>query len=372
MATEKIRHLVTKRNRDGSARHYWQPSGSLARAGWPARRLSQTRGAAIAEAEAINETLDAWRAGTARGPDGAAAPMPGARPATVAGLIAAFKRHRYYTDRKPKTKAWYDQNLRVIEAWAGDKPVLAIDRALVEELYESMRHRTPAKAAAVVSALRRVYEYGKIPFGETFANPAQRPNISTARQTVPELWPGEAVARFIAAADAAGRPSVGDMICYGEWLGHYPSDLIALTRANYAQDRFSFARAKTGARIHVPHSPAVAARVAAALARQRTSGVVSDYLFSRSRPGGPTPTRPRSARRSARSGAGSRARIPNGAGCGSCGCGTRRWCGSARPNARRPRSPRSPATRCAPSRPSSTSIISSRPTSSPARRPRSA
>lgn len=92
---------------------------------------------------------------------------PSARPHTVAELIAAFKRHRFYTELAPKTRRWYDQNLAVVEAWAGTSSVLAIDKALVDALYTSMRDRTPARARAVVTALRRLYEYGKIPFGKT-------------------------------------------------------------------------------------------------------------------------------------------------------------------------------------------------------------
>lgn len=275
MATEKIRHLVAKKNRDGTRRYYWQPSAALREAGWPSRRLSDERAEAIAEAERLNANLDAWRA---RG-DANAVRRPGTRPVTVADLIADFKRHRWYSDKAPKTRRWYDQNLKVIEAWAGKQPVLAIDRNLVDQLYSTMRARTPARAAAVVTALRRLYEYGKFPFGEGFANPAAKLDISSGRRAPARLWTLEELDHMIATADTQGWPSVGDAIAAAWWLGQRQGDILSLTRADYRDGTFWITQNKTQARVAVPHSPMLARRIEAAIARQREGAIEGTHLI---------------------------------------------------------------------------------------------
>ena len=75
MANLKIRHLVAKKNSDGTARHYWQPSAELRAAGWKPRRLAADQPTAIDQAEALNADVDAWRRGEVAPGAPAASPL---------------------------------------------------------------------------------------------------------------------------------------------------------------------------------------------------------------------------------------------------------------------------------------------------------
>lgn len=280
MSRPKIRHLVAKQNADGTWRFYWQPSAALAAAGWRTRRLDDNRGAAIGEADALNGQVDAWRAGTGAAP--AAPDLPPAN--TVRALIHGYKQTRHWLDLDPNSRRSYGHNLKIIEAWIGDDDPREIEASDVQDFYEAMRGATPTKAVAVVRMTRIVWNVG---LRHNLAglhrgrdeNPAEKPGLSLKRATEPMIWPREAAGIYIAAADALGLHSVGDMVAIGEWLGHYASDLIALRREHYRDGVFRFHRAKTGAYVPVPHSPNVAARVEAALARQEKRGIVSDHLI---------------------------------------------------------------------------------------------
>src|SRR3546814_3846731 len=86
---------------------------------------------------------------------GSPAPAPErAKPGTVDALIEKYKASRFYTEKRPKTKRGYDQNLTIISKWAGDLPVRSITPERVQKLYDAHRERTPAKANAIIRVVR--------------------------------------------------------------------------------------------------------------------------------------------------------------------------------------------------------------------------
>jgi hypothetical protein len=60
---KKPRYFVEKPQKGCSILHYWQPSKSLARAGFKTVTLSRNRAEAIQQAEALNQQVDKWRGG---------------------------------------------------------------------------------------------------------------------------------------------------------------------------------------------------------------------------------------------------------------------------------------------------------------------
>src|SRR3546814_2625992 len=167
---------------------------------------------------------------------GSPAPAPErAKPGTVDALIEKYKASRFYTEKRPKTKRGYDQNLTIISKCAGDLPVRSITPERVQKLYDAHRERTPAKANAIIRVVRLLFQCG-IRFNMVDKNPASEPGLVGTPPTG-KLWPVAAIEAFVRAADRMGWPSVGDAVMLNEWLGQREGDLLALPRSVYRNGR---------------------------------------------------------------------------------------------------------------------------------------
>ena len=278
MAKLRIRYFTERRGSDGP-RYFWQPSKELRDAGWALERLPDDRAQAILRAEELNRDLDAWRQGTPITANGKRLPDRLA-PGTVAALIAAYKRSRYFREIAPKTQRSYEQNLRVIEDWLGPSPLKGLQRRHCEAIYDYLRHDqkargdrqarqgTPAKARAVMVMLQIVLNYAVAEKALT-ENPALKMKLRTARAQSGLLWPRAALAAMIEEADQAGYHSLGTALCLMHWLGQREGDIIAMQRASWRDGHWSLVQSKTATLVNnLPESPTVAARVAAELERQ--------------------------------------------------------------------------------------------------------
>lgn len=267
MAT--VRYFVEKPGRTG-LRHFWQPAAGLRAEGWQPCRLSNDRATALAEAELLNAKLDAARAGSAAAPGAG-----GATGATLDHVIARYKADAAYRDCAPKTRAGYDYCARILSAWSGDAPVGAITRPLLKAFYRHVRMVHPAKANAVLRFARIVLNFA---VSEDLAavNVARDVRLKGTGQKG-RLWSREAVAAFVAAADAAGRHSIGTAVVLNEWLGQREGDVLALKRAAYAGGRIAVTQAKTGARVELPVDlvAPLARRLEDELARQASRKVTA-------------------------------------------------------------------------------------------------
>jgi len=285
-------------------RYYWQPNKELRALGWPAERLPADEAAAIARAQQINAQVAAWRAGNCvlpaatpaadgvgpadegrHTPPGAA--IGGRRPAkpiqvnSLAHLIRLYRASDDFLRLRDKTRRAYLQNLQALEDWAGDAPAAAIGPARVQALYKAFKTRTPAKARALVGMLRILFAFAlRTEFlPKEGGNAAQAPKLQGAPQSG-RLWPLDAVALFVEVADRMGWHSVGSMVLTNHWIGQRQADIIAMQRTDYRGGRFYLTQAKTGAKVAVPHSPWVEARIEAELARQAARGIRSlTHLF---------------------------------------------------------------------------------------------
>lgn len=278
MARLNVPYLITKPGRGGRRKFFWQPSMALRAAGWPSQRLSDDEGQAVAEARRINDQVAAWRAGAGAAPDGTLAAAPG----TVAALIADYRASGEWAALRPKTRRAYGQNLDVLKAWSGAAPVAAITPLRCKKLYQAWRARTPSKAAALIVMGRILWKWAVSedraatnPFKEV---PVKRPR---PRRTESDLWSAAAIAAFVAAADEAGRHSIGTAVMVNAWIGQRQGDVLTVPRAVYKGGRLRFSQSKTGAGVDLPVDMVqeLRARLAAELARQDARGVTGTALI---------------------------------------------------------------------------------------------
>lgn len=278
MAKVKVRYFIEKPGARGPL-YFWQPSKILREAGWRAERLPEDRAAAISRAEQLNAELDAWRKGTTIPPSSAEA-MPegkvratqrGPQPGTVSDLIRRYRANDRFYPKNEKTRRSYEQNIKVIEAWAGDAPVGAIGPKRVQKLYDGMRTKTPAKANAVIGMLRILLNHA-IREEMVTSNAAEDPGLVSLPFSG-KLWPIDAVSLFVEVADRMGWHSMGTAVVVNHWIGQRQGDILAMTRAAYRGGVFYVTQHKTAARVAVPHSPWVQRRVDVELQRQKERGI---------------------------------------------------------------------------------------------------
>lgn len=276
MATIHVRHLVTKPGSAGGLpRFFWQPSAGLHAAGFRSQRvpldwahhvdLASLQAAAIARAEELNAEADAWRLGQYRA---ATQPPTPTGQRTLDDLITHYKKHRDWTKLAPATQRGYQQALNRISKWAGDGPVRAIDGALVQKLHAKYA-ATPAFAGAIVRVLRLVLAHGcRNGYLAPGSNPAQNPALEGAPPSG-VVWPQAAVDAIVAAADAMGRPSIGDAVLLNSWMGQREGDVLRMPRSVLRNGTLVLRQSKTGAGVALPIDmvPALKARLQAALAR---------------------------------------------------------------------------------------------------------
>jgi hypothetical protein len=309
MARVSIRYYVTRRRADGSARYYWSPTRALIAAGWHLETLPDDEGEAQARARVLNDALDRWRRG--EGPAGnhaidgetpqqarhAGAIIPAAgrmvtprdnRPPTLrpamprpdkadmAWLVADFMATPKWTapagssirPLAPTTRRQYAWAFEVILDWTqkGRTTIRSVnDPPRINTLYEELLKASHSKANAVVGALRMLLEHARRR-GMIKINQARRPGMIGLPPRL-RIWSHDEVDCMVAHADALGWPSVGDAILAAADLGQRESDILALHRLRFASGTAFLQQHKTGARVAVPATPRLRARIAAALTR---------------------------------------------------------------------------------------------------------
>lgn len=272
MARVKVRHFVEKPGAKGS-RYFWQPAKALRDLGWRPERLPDDRAQAIARAEELNAQLDAWRNGTVPAPENAqvanaSMPPSGPKPGTLDDVVRLYRISRHYP-KHPKTRRGYEQNIAVLQGWAGDAPVGAISPKRIENLYTGLHAKTPAKANAVITMLRMLLKHA-IREEIIKSHPALEadPGLNAAAPSG-KLWPVDAISLFVETADRMGWHSVGTAVVINHWIGQRQGDILAMQRIAYRGGVFFVDQNKTNARVAVPHSPWVERRVDTELKRQK-------------------------------------------------------------------------------------------------------
>ena len=224
--------LVAKKTA-GGIRFYWQPSATLAKAGWKAQSLGQELAPAIAAAELRNAEIAAWRTGG--GPIGKVKTY--AERMSMAALIRLYKEHKRYTTLAKSSQIGYASTLRLIEKWAtenksGDIAVASITRKSVEGLRDAlmapdakgvvMHHR----AHTTLKILRTLFQFAK-KGGFITVNPAEDYDL-IAPEPRHQVWSKENIEAFKSTAIAMGYPSVAFAVEIAEYTGQREGDIMRM------------------------------------------------------------------------------------------------------------------------------------------------
>lgn len=244
MAQIRIPCLVGKTNKAGVTSWYWQPSKTLALAGWKAETLGKDEGKAIERARALNAQVELWKAG-------------GQRPAeirrrvengTVDALIARYRREHVLGKRpdgrdqlRPKTREAYETGLARISEWAGKHPIAYVTPARVRALKDATARPVEAggighaPAYNMLKTLRQLFAFAEsvdlIPKG---SNPATNFNLSPPppRSVV---WELDDDAAFDAAAIDLGLPGMALARELALYTAQREGDLIGFTEGQLQQ-----------------------------------------------------------------------------------------------------------------------------------------
>lgn len=275
--------------RDGRPR--FVPGAAQRRMGYKGQDLKTSTGAWMtfeqASAWSQEHEREVERRRSAKAQTGRLPPRPRSRVVTVASLFESWIAHcrrrsegagaqddgrRRAKKLSPVTLAGYVKLQRALEDDASDlfnAPVAAITKPILFGLYEQIAaKRGLASAAAMMRAISAAISYGMrrgmAPFE---ANPAHNLGMDMPEPRVRVAEPDE-ISHLIHAADALGRPEIGDSIMLGVWTGQRQSDRLALVSGDLTRGRRIFRQKKTGAIVAVPQKAALEETLQAAAARR--------------------------------------------------------------------------------------------------------
>lgn len=278
---ETPRFFVTRRNADGTERHYWQPPSYVRALGFknqelghdlqPAldaakvwnQRLDQARGKAVADAAAPAELFADQRRRRRPRDQQRGYIIPGSVPHLIS-LLKATDRWRRLAD---DTRKGYEFDFRLIEAWACDDPIKSFTKKDGKIFYADQSKRSVSVANRLMAVLRMLWNFA-IDEELTGANPFLRPRLIEHERAEVSIWLDTLVMAFARAADAKGRHSIATSVIVNHWIGQRPRDVLRLRPDLYRDGTFKLRQSKTKAEVIVPHSPLVAARVEEELRRQ--------------------------------------------------------------------------------------------------------
>lgn len=230
MAKIDIPSLVPKK-RGTRTYYYWQPSGTLRKAGWKSIPLGTDLRAAMKAAEAENDKVVQWR-------NGGAAPRAVRKfikGGTMDQLIA-----RYSAEILPtlaaNTQREYRSKLRIISRWAGPEQVTHINRKRIAKLRDVLlkpdaagtvaANRAAGTMRVLVTLMKFAINADFLPEGTI--NPASGHNVPTPAPR-DQVWSPDAVDLFVAAAKAAGQPGLALAILLARESAQREADLLTLS-----------------------------------------------------------------------------------------------------------------------------------------------
>ena len=242
MAQIRIPCLIPRTNKAGITSWYWQPSKTLAAAGFKPLALGKDEGAAIAAARARNLEVERWKSG---------APMPAAFAqrsplGTLGALIDRYEREVLH-GKDPRgtpliaasTARTYRTSLKRLREWGGDTVLAVFTPARIRALRDAMiapaekggiGHHAAHQALKMGRALFAFAESvdltprGSNPFAHfRLAAPAPRDVI----------WSPPAREAMVLTAYELGKPSMALAIMLGFAIGQREADLLALSQRQY-------------------------------------------------------------------------------------------------------------------------------------------
>lgn len=247
MASIRIPCLVARTAKSGQTSWYWQPSKTLAAAGFKPLALGKDEGAALAQARTRNLEVAAWKAGTGPDPRAPGVPLLGrAQTGTLAALLDRYER-AVLTAQDPagkpllaaSTAKTYRTSLKRLRRWGGQFPLAVITPARVRALRDAML--APADKGGIGHhPAHQTLKMGRALFGfaeaEDIAARGSNP-FTHFRLAAPAprdtIWSPPAREAMIAQAHAAAMPSLALAIQLGFAIGQREADLLGLTIGKY-------------------------------------------------------------------------------------------------------------------------------------------
>ncbi|MCE7026392.1 hypothetical protein [Jiella avicenniae] len=278
------------------------PGEPIRKLGYKAADLKRADGAWMSAGEALDWALaKAAEIAAVRG-GAAAAAKPGERqmrgpmPYSLADLFRDWQRSprwgageargkRVEKVYSANTRRDYRQKMRVVEDHDQDlynAAVEALSEQILFGLYEDLwETRGLHTANGVIRTLSAAISWGRRRGKVKLAtNPAMRLGMQTPAPRVRFAERAE-IEALVAAADAMGRPEIGDAVTLGLWTGQRQNDRLALVvhRSALMSGRRVFRQQKTGAIVSVLDAPELERRLTAASARRRAKGIVDPHVI---------------------------------------------------------------------------------------------
>lgn len=240
MAQIRIPCLVAKSNKAGIVSWYWQPSATLAKAGWKPLTLGKDEGAAITAARTRNAEIDDWKNGGAKPRDVKKREKTG----TFAHLLARYERE--VIDGKDgadnfiiarSTARTYRTSMKRLAAWAGDYPIAYITPLRVKNLRKAlMDPKTGVGHHAAHQCLKQGRQVFSFAESEDIIGKGSNPfaNFNLAAPPPRDvIWSPAAREAMIFAAYDHGMPSMALAIMLGFATGQREQDYLAMGHRQY-------------------------------------------------------------------------------------------------------------------------------------------
>jgi hypothetical protein len=268
--------------RDGRPR--WEPGPGLRRKGFSGRDLKDDAGAwlpigaAIDAAKAINVEVTFWEVA---GEAGRRPPKHRAKTVnTVRCLYERWMKNPQYQRLARCTRDDYECKARVFLAEFGDEPLAALAHHHLYQWWEELyRERGHAMANGTVAVARTILSHAQR-IGWRADNPAHRLRLVTVPPRV-VVWSPSEVATFVEIGDGLGLNSCVDAVIIALHTGQRQGDVLLLSEQKIEHGRAYFRQGKTGARVAVPLTDQLAARLEAIKARRRTVSSIIDLASAR-------------------------------------------------------------------------------------------
>lgn len=277
-----------------NGRPRWEPGPGLRVRGFHGRDLKDesgawlSKGAAIDAAENINRSVA----------DGDGVSGASARPQghTMEALIDRYHGSEAYNRLAPRTKVDYDDNMRIIVAWARDDagaslPLDAIKREHIRKFHAALRDgRGPARAHSILRNLRMLLNFAVSDLEWIAKNRAAKMKLPTGEGRL-VMWKPEEIIAFVACADWMGLESQGDAQILGLCTGQNRVDVITAPPFALQDGVFVMHRKKTGRPCFIPPVKPLTDRIRILRARnaKRWPGVTFPTEIVSSRLGRPYP-----------------------------------------------------------------------------------
>lgn len=238
MGTDKIRHLIERRNKKGAIRFFWQPSATILALGFAPEALGDDRIKAKARATELNGMADEARRASREANNG---PLPG----TMSKLFVEYQTSEEFAELKPRTKREYSYYLQKIETDLGRTMVRGQTPKSIKEYYRRVRRNVSVTWGYHILAMLRTVLSWAVSENWISKNPALDVKMK-APQKRKVIWQPEQSSIYIIKAEELGWHSIKAMAYVFDSIGQSPVDVRSLTRKAYDGNAIDVSRSKTG------------------------------------------------------------------------------------------------------------------------------